>query len=203
MKQNIKENRDDCDREIVTLCDEELREIYITGSINSAIYQTVVTAIRHLDQTKGHITLIINTPGGRAEDGFAIAEFIKSTKNLVIGVCVGECMSIGMVILAACDGRVSYPSTRFMVHPIRYGAMPENLGIELLKNRLKELEIGQKIYNEALFRGSSLTLEEINNLCSKERFFGPEEAVGYGFIDEIFKEEVVKPTKKGKKNAKR
>lgn len=193
-----------------TLCDEELREIYLTGVVDANMYQNIAAAIRHLDQTKGEINLIINTPGGSAEHGFAISEFIRSTRNLVIGHCVGECMSIGMAILAACDGRVAYPSTRFMVHEVHYsGLNGDMIPIKTLQRYLEECQEATNKYNKMLVEGSSLTLEEVKALCANDTFFSTEQALGYGFIDGMYEDAIpkrstkkIKSTKKGKKNAK-
>jgi len=156
-----------------------------------------VSAIHHLDQTRGNITLIINSKGGEVAAGQGIADSIKLTKNKVIAHCLGECMSIAMTILQACDGRISAPNCRFMVHEVSGGVMEAS--VSDLKRYHEEASVLNEIIKNSLVENSDLTLEQITALCKAETFMSAEVAMGYGFLDGIFG--VCKKTtpKKGKK----
>jgi ATP-dependent Clp endopeptidase proteolytic subunit ClpP len=98
------------------LCDEETREIYLVGTIEDSMFQSAIIALRRLDRTRGNITIILNTPGGEISAGLAIYDAINMCKNKVICHCFGQCMSMGVAVLMACDTRLSSPECRFMVH---------------------------------------------------------------------------------------
>ena len=53
------------------------------------------------------IRIYINTEGGSLTDGFAIYDAIKNIESPVIGIVSGLCASAGLIILAACDYRMS------------------------------------------------------------------------------------------------
>jgi ATP-dependent Clp endopeptidase proteolytic subunit ClpP len=181
---------------ISTVCDEESREVYLTGTVDLNMYQTLSAAIKHLDKTKGNITLIINTAGGEAPAGFAIADTIKLTVNKVVAQCFGECMSIGMTILQACDLRLASPSCRLMIHN---GSLNfPDLTFSQAKNQMKEIQGVNDQVCGSLFERSNLTLKEVETLCDKETFMSAEVAMGYGFLDGIM-EPVKNKKKKGKK----
>jgi ATP-dependent Clp endopeptidase proteolytic subunit ClpP len=182
--------------------DEELREIYLTGVVDMDVYQNVVSAIHHLDQTRGNITLIINSKGGEVAAGQGIADAIRLTKNKVIAHCFGECMSVAMTILQACDGRISAPNCRFMIHEVSGGVMEAS--VSDLKRYHAECESLNDSIKKDLAENSDLSLIEIDALCKAETFMSADVAMGYGFLDGIFgvckKSMAKKPvSKKGKK----
>jgi ATP-dependent Clp protease protease subunit len=184
---------------ISTFCDEETREIYLTGEIDLSVYQTVVAAIKHLDKTNGNINLIINTPGGEGASGMAIVDVIKMARNKVIGNCFGQCMSMGMSVLQACDTRLSSPNCRFMIHNAVWS--PSEMSLRETRLGVKELETLNESVINSLLEKSGLTLAEVKNLCDAETFMSAETAMGYGFLDGIFETntKIKKVTKKGKK----
>ena len=177
--------------------DEDLREIYLTGVIDMDVYQNVVSAIHHLDQTRGNITLIINSKGGEVAAGQGIADSIRLTKNKVIAHCFGECMSIAMTVLQACDGRISAPSCRFMVHEGSGGVMEAS--VSDLKRYHEECSTLNDQLKNGLAENSDLTVEEIGVLCKAETFMSADVAMGYGFLDGIFGVAKKHTPKKGKK----
>lgn len=179
---------------IGTVYDEESRTVYLTGEVNLNTYQNIVSAIRHLDKTKGNITFVINSSGGEAAAGFAIADAIKLTKSKVIAVCLGECMSIAMTILQSCDSRMSAPNCRFMIHNGSW-SVPD-LTVSQVRNHIKEIQaLNEQIY-DSLTEKSALVKSEVEKMCETETFMSAELALGYGFIDCILGTE---GKKKGRK----
>ena len=176
-----------------TLCDEQRREIYITGMVDLDMYQNAVAAIKHLDQTMGDIVLVINTCGGNASAGQSIADAIKLTKNRVVAHCYGECMSIGMTILQACDVRLSAPGCRFMVHDVRWEM--SQVSLSEAEKYLEEFKAINARYYEVLLERSSLTFNEISVLCKRETYMSAAVAAGFGFLDGI----LTPPVKKAKR----
>lgn len=182
----LKKTFDNQETEIVpaTLCDEETREIYLSGEVTMDMYQNAAAALRHLDKSKGTINLVINTNGGHSKAGFALADIIRSCKNKVFAYCFGECMSIGVAILAACDGRFAGNDCLFMVHDAKI-TQSNTLDVLALKRLVQELEALNNTYHRCVFNGSDLTLKEVESMCKKETYFTAEMALAFGIIDEI------------------
>jgi ATP-dependent protease ClpP protease subunit len=186
---------------IATICDEDTREIYLTGIVTMDMYQNTLIALKHLDRTKGAITLVINTQGGEAAAGMAIADAIKMAKSRVIAHCYGECMSIGMTILQACDTRLSTPTCRFMIHDVR--SSMEDISFTNAKRYMEEFADMQTKVMDSLVASSGLTLNEIKHLCNQETFFSAEMAIAWGFLDGIFETLSAKAANVAKKPAKK
>jgi len=186
----------------ITLCDEDLRDIYITGVVTKETAQNVMAALRHLDETKGNINLFINTEGGGTSPGFAIGDAIKNCKNKVIGHCYGECMSMGVYVLQACDARLSAPNTRFMVHELQLVGNGGQMPLSDLKMVIEEFDIADKKYRDGLLEKSDLTEKEVIALCSKDTYMSAEVAMGYGLLDGIIDTGEIRWPKKAKKGKK-
>jgi ATP-dependent Clp protease protease subunit len=68
--------------------------------------------------SKKPITVIINSPGGSADAGFAIYDMLRFIKPPVTTVVNGLCASAGILIHLAADKkrRFCMPESRFMIH---------------------------------------------------------------------------------------
>lgn len=62
------------------------------------------------------LVLLIDSPGGHSDKGFAISEAVSSFKGRTIGVVVGRCSSAATFALAACRERVAPATAEFLIH---------------------------------------------------------------------------------------
>jgi ATP-dependent Clp protease protease subunit len=172
------------------------REIYVTGDITDDLYQNFTAAFRDLDRTNGRITVFLNTGGGVMSSAFAMHDLIKLARNKVSCFCCGNCMSVGMIILNACDERYSLPSCRFMVHSV---SLSETGGtLSFLKTTLKEVEYMNEAGIKLLTKTSILTEKEVRALCKDTTCMSAEQVAGYGWIDTVLAFSKKKPIKRRK-----
>jgi ATP-dependent Clp protease, protease subunit len=136
------------------------------------------------EDDKSDISLYINSPGGSVDSGMAIYDTMQFITNDVVTVGMGLAASMGQFLLAAGTPgkRYSLPHARIMMHQPSggIGGSASDIKIQaeqslLLKKQLNELQ--------AHHTGQSL--EQIELDSDRDRWFTPQQAVEYGFIDHV------------------
>lgn len=134
------------------------------------------------------ILLIINSPGGSVDAGFAIWDQIKMLTSPVTTVVTGLAASMGSVLsLAASPNRCfATPNARFMIHqPHIAGVIQgqasdlEIQAVEILKTR-KALV---KLYMEKTGKSE----EVIERAVDRDTWFSAQEALDFGLLDGLVK----------------
>ncbi|WP_309635255.1 ATP-dependent Clp protease proteolytic subunit [Aeromicrobium sp. SORGH_AS_0981] len=132
------------------------------------------------------IFLYINSPGGSVDSGMAIYDTMQFISNDVATVAMGLAASMGQFLLAAgAPGkRYALPHARIMMHQPSggIGGSASDIKIQaqqsiLLKKQLNELQ--------AQHTGQSI--EQIEADADRDRWFTPDQAKDYGFIDQVIK----------------
>jgi len=130
------------------------------------------------------ISLYINTPGGSVTAGLAIYDTIKSLSCDVKTYCLGQCASMGAVLLAAGTKgkRFSLPHSRIMIHQPWGGAEGTAADIEIQSREILRL---RGTLNGILADLTGQNLKKIERDTSRDFFMSAEEAVSYGLIDKV------------------
>ncbi len=132
------------------------------------------------------ITLIINSPGGSVDQGFAIWDQVKLISSPVTTMVTGIAASMGSILsLCAEKGRrFATPYCRIMIHqPAIHGNLhgqATDLEIharEILKTRDKIIDM----YTEATGKDREVIAKAID----RDTWLSAEEAVEFGLIDKI------------------
>jgi len=145
-----------------------------------------IKAITHLNCVSNQPIIIhMNNLGGDWYHGMSIYDAIRASTAHVYGICWGYAMSMGSIIIQACDTRITAPHCTFMIHD----------GYDSLSGSCKTIEawakhvakLREKMYKIYLSRMKSakprITLKRIEELCSHDTLFNAEEAVKYGLAD--------------------
>ena len=132
------------------------------------------------------ILLVINSPGGQTDSGFAIWDQVKMIQSPVTTLITGLAASFGSIIslVAAPGRRFSTPHSRIMIHqPLLSGVMKgQATDIEITaKEMLKTRELLVEIYTEATGRPR----EEIEKALDRDRWMSPQEALEFGLLDGV------------------
>jgi ATP-dependent Clp protease protease subunit len=131
------------------------------------------------------IDIYLTTSGGEDEMGLAIFDAIRSSECEVRIYCLGKCYSMGTIILQAADERLSFPSTRFMVHEgiINSGG---TVSVRDLRTDLEEMDRLIKWMYDLFEERTKLSRNKMKSLFStKDFYFTAEQALEFGFIDSI------------------
>ena len=110
---------------------EKQRTIFISEPVSPELTAEIVPQLLWLDsQNDQPIRLFINTPGGSADDGFAIHDAIRFVRSPVNCISFGLNASAGTIILLASpkERRFALPNCRIMIHQPSGGARGKALG---------------------------------------------------------------------------
>ena len=83
------------------------RIVFIGSTITDEVANTVVAQLLYLqnEDAKANIHLYLNSPGGSVSAGLAIYDTMQFITCDVATYCVGQCASMGAVMLAGTHGK--------------------------------------------------------------------------------------------------
>src|ERR1700757_677511 len=138
------------------------RIVMLGSAVNDEVANALVAQLLFLqsDDPKADIHLYINSPGGSVTAGMAIYDTMQFVSCDVATYCVGQCASMGAVLLAAgAEGkRHSLPHSRVMIHQPLAGT--EGTTTEILIHAKEFLRL-KKDLNEILVKHTGQTLDKI------------------------------------------
>ncbi|MDB5047798.1 MAG: clpP 1 [Fibrobacteres bacterium] len=163
------------------------RIIFIGYEINDVVANTIVAQMLFLEyeDPDKDILLYINSPGGVVTSGLAIYDVIKYVKPDVQTICVGSCMSMGALLLAAGTKgkRFILPHGKVMLHQPSGGATGQSSDIQI---HAKEIIKTKKELLGILAEATGKSAEQIQKDTERDLYMSAQEAVAYGVVDEIF-----------------
>jgi ATP-dependent Clp protease protease subunit len=170
------------------------RIVFLGSTISEGVANAVIAQMLFLekeDPTKD-IDIYINSPGGSILDGLAIYDTMQHIKPRVSTICVGLSASIATVILSggAKGSRFALPNSRILIHQPFGRVQGQASDIEILMREAK-------FHKENIFRiiekHTGTAYEKIVEDCQRDFWMSPDDALGYGLIDEI-----IHPSEKAK-----
>ncbi len=145
-----------------------------------------IKAMIHLNGISSKpIFVHMNNLGGDWFHGMSMYDAIRASTAHVYGIMWGHAMSMGSIIVQACDSRIVAPHCTFMIHD----------GTESLSGTCKTVEswakyakkTRERMYEIYLSRMKSkrhrITLKKIEDMCSHDTILTSEEAVKNGLAD--------------------
>jgi ATP-dependent Clp protease, protease subunit len=137
-----------------------------------------------------HITLMINSPGGACNHGFALVDTIEYIRGMgvpVVGIVNGVAMSMGSVLLQACSSRLISRHSRLMVHEISAGVQGK---LHNIRNEVEEFErvmwMLAQVYAERNTSDKKTPEEWVAFLEGQDKYISAAEAVKLGLCDAIY-----------------
>jgi ATP-dependent Clp protease, protease subunit len=162
------------------------RIIFIGTQINDDVANAVVAQLLFLqsDDPKTDVHMYINSPGGSISAGLAIYDTMQFVNCDVATYCVGQCASMGAVLLAAGSPgkRKALPNSRIMIHQPLAGM--EGSAEDIIIHAKEFIKVKERL-NRILIKHTGHPLEKIEKDTDRDRFMSAEEALEYGLIDHI------------------
>ena len=162
------------------------RIVFLGTQVNDETANAIVAQLLFLqsDDPKADIHLYINSPGGSVTAGLAIYDTMQFVTCDVATYCIGQCASMGAVLLAAgaAGKRHALPNSRIMIHQPLAGM--EGTAEEILIHVKEFRKIKQKL-NAILLKHTGQSLEKINQDTDRDNFMAAEEALEYRLIDRV------------------
>jgi ATP-dependent Clp protease protease subunit len=202
------EDAEEKDRIIFAPPEPKLRTVGIMGEINEEGSAEVVFGLLSLQNSAVHyepvdiedeesdikevimpIEMVISTPGGNADDMFAIYDTMRSIREEVPIRTrgIGKVMSAGVVLLAAgTKGERSIgKNCRVMLHSVIGGHVGP---MHQLDNEMQEIRNIQDQYISVLAEETKMTKRYLQSLLKKKVniYLSATEAVELGIADKIF-----------------
>ena len=162
------------------------RIVFLGTQVNDEVANAIVAQMLFLqsDDPKADIHLYINSPGGSVTAGLAIYDTMQFVTCDVATYCIGQCASMGAVLLAAgaAGKRHALPNSRIMIHQPLAGM--EGTAEEIMIHVKEFRKIKEKL-NTILLKHTGQSLEKINEDTDRDNFMSAEEAMGYRLIDKV------------------
>jgi len=202
------EDSEEKDRIIFAPPEPKLRTVGIMGEINEEGSAEVVFGLLSLQNSAVHyepvdiedeesdvkevimpIEMVISTPGGNADDMFAIYDTMRMIREEIPIRTrgIGKVMSAGVVLLAAgTKGERSIgKNCRIMLHSVIGGHIGP---MHQLDNEMEEIRNIQDQYISVLAEETKMTKRYLRNLMKKKVnvYLSAVEAVELGIADKIF-----------------
>jgi ATP-dependent Clp protease protease subunit len=168
----------------------EARTILLFGPIEPKLTRDVIRQLVLLDQlskTKP-IRLLINSPGGLADDGFAIFDMARFVSAPVLTICTGLAASAATIVIVAApkERRFILPHARVMLHQPSVGVRGTASDIAI---GAKEILRVRKKANELFAQETGQPLAKIEKDMHRDFWMAAEEAVAYGLVGKIARTE--------------
>jgi len=161
------------------------RIIWVAGVVNEQMCNVVQAQLMYLDSVeKKDITMHVNTPGGSVLAGLGMVDVMRYINSDVQTINTGMAASMGSILLSSGTKgkRASLNFSKVMIHQVSSGASGH-----VEDNRISQME--SEKYNYVLFKmlaeNSGKSFDEVLESARRDKWLNSQEALDFGFIDEI------------------
>lgn len=160
--------------------------IFIGTPIDDMIANLIVAQLLFLEaeDPERDINLYINSPGGSITAGMAIYDTMQFIKNDVTTICVGQCASMGALLLCAgAPGkRFALPHSRILIHQPSGGASGQATDVRIMAEEIIRM---REMTSRILANHSGQSYDQVELDVERDRILSPVQAKDYGLIDEV------------------
>lgn len=164
------------------------RRLFISDAIDSELASNVIRKLWYLELNEPGkpILLVINSPGGSIDAGFAIWDQFKLVTSPVTTLVTGLAASMGSVLALVAEPkkRFATPQSRFMIHQPRLSGFIQGQATDLYiqaREILKTHELLIDLYQEATGKDR----ESISRAIDRDSWLSAEEAKNFGLISKV------------------
>ncbi|HUF04127.1 MAG TPA: ATP-dependent Clp endopeptidase proteolytic subunit ClpP [Aridibacter sp.] len=160
--------------------------IFIGTPIDDTIANLIVAQLLFLEaeDPERDINLYINSPGGSITAGMAIYDTMQFIRNDCTTICVGQCASMGALLLAAgAKGkRFALPHSRILIHQPTGGAQGQATDVRIMAEEILRM---RELTSRILSDHTGQSFEQVEQDVERDRIMSPIQAKEYGLIDEV------------------
>lgn len=150
--------------------------------------EKAIKGITYLDTvSEKPIIIIMNNIGGEWAHGMAIYDTIVACRCHVTIIGVGWCSSMGSIILQSGDSRVLSPNCVFLIHDGTESIESHTRNVEAWAEQAKKdrNKMYQIYYNKMKEKNPKITIKKIEQACTIDKIYSPQEAIDVGLADEL------------------
>src|SRR5713226_358927 len=160
--------------------------IFLGTPIDDMIANLIVAQLLFLEaeDPEKDINIYINSPGGSLTAGMAIYDTIQFIRPAVTTICVGQCASMGALLLAAGTKgkRFALPNSRILIHQPTGGTTGQATDIRIQAEEILRM---RELTSRLLADHTGQKFETIEHDVERDRIFSARQAKEYGLIDEV------------------
>ena len=162
------------------------RIVFLGEEVTDVSANLVIAQLLHLESqdSEKDISLYNNSPGGSVTAGLAILDTMNYIKCDVSTICLGECASMGAVLLSAgAKGkRYCLPNSMVLIHQPSGGAQGQQTEIQIVADFMRKT---RDRLNNILASNTGQPLEVIERDTERDNYMTAEEAMAYGLVDKV------------------
>ncbi len=162
------------------------RIVFLGEEVTDVSANLVVAQLLHLESqdSEKDISLYINSPGGSVTAGLAILDTMNYIKCDVSTICLGECASMGAVLLSAgAKGkRYALPNSMVLIHQPSGGAQGQQTEIEIVADFMRKT---RDRLNKILADNTGQPIEVIERDTERDNYMTAQQAMEYGLVDHV------------------
>ncbi len=157
------------------------RSILLFGPIEPKLTASIITRLLVLDQHNSEkpIRMYINSPGGVADDGFAIYDAMRFVNSPITTIVTGLAASAATIVMVGTpkEQRLIFPNSRVMLHQPSAGVQGTASDIAISAKEIIRL---RKKANELFVRETGQDLERLEDDMHRDYWMSAPETVEYG-----------------------
>ncbi len=162
------------------------RTIIISKAVDDKLAAGVIAQLRILedDDASKLITVIVNSPGGSADSGFAIMDYMRFVKPPVRSIVCGICASAAVMIHLGSkkEERFCTPSSRFLLHQPSMSARGQASDLEILSTEIERIKLH---YNKIVSEETGRALKQVEKDVHRDYWIPAEAAAEYGLVRKV------------------
>lgn len=164
------------------------RAIFLSEAITDKTARRIQSSLLLLqqDDDKSPITMYINSPGGHADSGFAIYDFMRFVKPPVRTVVTGMCASAAVLAYLASpkERRFALPNSRFLLH--QPSTLVQGSASDVAINAEEIVKLRER-YNTIVSQETGKSVEQVTKDADRDFWLSPGQAKEYGLVGKIVK----------------
>ena len=163
--------------------------IFVGYPIDDGVANLITAQLLFLEaeNPERDIWLYINSPGGSITAGMAIYDTMQFVRSPITTICVGQCASMGAVLLAAGTKgkRFALPNSRVLIHqPSAGGISGQATDIKIAAEEIIRM---RERLNEIMASHTGQPVDQIEKDVERDRIMTADQAREYGIIDQVIK----------------
>lgn len=162
------------------------RIVFLGSQVEDSVANLLCAQILLLaaEDPDSDIYLYINSPGGSVTAGMAIYDTMQYVNNDVATVAMGLAASMGQFLLSAgAPGkRYALPHARIMMHQPSGGIGGTASDIKIQAEQMLHIK---RQMAQLIAEQTGQSLEQVERDSDRDRWFTADEALEYGFIDQV------------------
>jgi ATP-dependent Clp protease protease subunit len=164
----------------------DARTVLIHGPVDDKLASHCCSRLMVLEQMDPErpITVMITSPGGSADSGFAIYDMLRFVRPPVFTVVNGLCASAAILIQLATDKdkRVATPQSRFLIHQPSTAGFGTASDLDITAREVIKL---RHRYNQIISDATGQDPEKVLEDARRDFWLNAEEAIEYGLIQKV------------------